>query len=108
MSVKLMNVREFPNIECDKAMATKPLEEAAEVFGAWQNMEHNLGIVTTLNLKTDIKSDLEIALVDDCLYELADCITACCNMAASLGCCDLTAYLYRVEEHNEERGRYDK
>lgn len=40
-----------------KAKALKPLEEAAEVFGAWQN-----------------RCD------EDVVDELADCIQACANM----------------------------
>lgn len=36
--VKLGAVRAFPGAVPDKAQALKPLEEAAEVFGAWQLM----------------------------------------------------------------------
>lgn len=45
-----------------KAKALKPLEEAAEVFGAWQN-----------------RCD------EDVVDELADCIQACANMLAWMG-----------------------
>ena len=38
--------------------------------------------------------------------ELADCITACCNLADRYGL-DMQAALDRVERKNRERGRYD-
>lgn len=65
-----------------KEAALKPLEESAEVFGAWQ-------------------LDDEDALA----YEIADCITACVNLADRYGI-DLQAALDAVEKHNRERGRY--
>ena len=65
-----------------KEAALKPLEEAAEVFGAWQMDDEDL-----------------LAL------EIADCITACVNLADRYGI-DLQAALDAVEKHNRERGRY--
>ncbi len=52
-----------------------------------------------------------VAVMEDmCLHELADeladCITACCNLADRYGL-DLQAALDRVERKNRERGRYD-
>lgn len=38
-------------------------------------------------------------------YEIADCITACVNLADRYGI-DLQAALDAVEKHNRERGRY--
>lgn len=86
--IKLGSVRAFPNVQPDKAQALKPLEEAAEVFGAWQRYGAD---------------DWKDVLLD----EIADTITACCNLAASLGVTDLTPYLARCEERNRKRGRYD-
>lgn len=65
-----------------KEAALKPLEEAAEVFGAWQMDDEDL-----------------LAL------EIADCITACANLADRYGL-DLQTALDAVEKHNRERGRY--
>lgn len=87
--VKLTSVRTFPNAVPDKAQALKPLEEAAEVFGAWQRYGAD---------------DWKDVLLD----EIADTIQACCNLAAALGVTDLTLYLARCEERNRERGRYDR
>lgn len=85
--VKLGAVRAFPGAVPDKAQALKPLEEAAEVFGAWQRYGAD---------------DWKDVLVD----EIADTIQACCNLASALGVDDLAPYLARCEERNRERGRY--
>lgn len=36
MAVEIGTVQTFPDVKPDKAQALKVLEEAAEVFGAWQ------------------------------------------------------------------------
>lgn len=91
--VKLTNVRAFPGVQPTKEQAVKVLEEAAEVFGAWQ--------VRDVVDEGDIgRSTARV------LDEIADAITACCNLAASLGVDDLTPYLARCEERNRRRGRY--
>ena len=93
--IKLGAVRAFPRVAPDKAQALKVLEEAAEVFGAWQQRdprdETHIGYATA-----------------NVLDEIADCIQACCNLAAALGVDDMTPYLARCEERNRKRGRYDK
>ena len=94
--VKLGAVRAFPGAVPDKAQALKPLEEAAEVFGAWQLMRDT--VESGLNAKYE-KADL--------IDEIADTIQACCNLAAALGVYDLTPYLARCEEKNRRRGRYE-
>lgn len=83
----------------DKEAALKPLEEAAEVFGVWQEYEefcHNLYMV-----EEDVRWMIEEQLEN----EIADCITACVNLAERHGL-DLQTALERVEKHNRERGRY--
>lgn len=87
---KAVNVGEvsvFPNVKADKEQAKKVLEEAAEVFGAWQNRE--LGIVC-----------------DSLLDEIADLITASCNLAFALGFDDLRPAMGECRKRNEERGRF--
>ena len=95
--IKLGSVRTFPNARPDKEHALKPLEEAAEVFGAWQLMRD------TAEARLNPKH--EMAYLMD---EIADTIQASCNLAAALGVTDLTPYLARCEERNRERGRYDE
>ena len=86
--IKLGSVRAFPNVQPTKDQALKPLEEAAEVFSAWQRYGAD---------------DWKDVLLD----ELADTIQACCNLAASLGVHDLTPHIARCEERNRRRGRYE-
>lgn len=85
--IKLTNVRAFPGVQPTKEQALKVVEEAAEVFGAWQRYGAD---------------DWKDVLLD----EIADTIQASCNLAASLGVTDMTAYLARCEERNRRRGRY--
>lgn len=93
--INLGGVYAFPRVAPDKAHALKPLEEAAEVFGAWQLMRDT--VESGLNAKYERAN-----LVD----EIADTIQACCNLAAALGVEDMTPHLARCEERNRERGRY--
>lgn len=90
--VKLGAVRAFPNVRPDKKQALKVVEEAAEVFSAWESWQ-------------TVEDE---GVRDMLLGEIADTITACCNLAAAFGVDDLTPYLARCEERNRERGRYDR
>lgn len=96
LSVTIPPVRAFAHVEASKAQALKPLEEAADVFAAWQAREaaHELhhGVV-----------DAGVALVDEC----CDVITATCNLLAALGVTDLSDAMAACEERNRERGRYE-
>ena len=87
-TVELGSVAVFDNVECSKAQATKVLEEAAEVFGAWQKREKVCGVDA-----------------DDLIGELCDVIQECCNMAAAVGCDDLRLALWDCEDRNRKRGR---
>ena len=95
--IKLGSVRTFPSVEPTKEQALKVLEEAAEIFGAWQLMRDTA--------EAGLNPKYEMA---DLMDEIADTIQACCNLAASLGVTDLTPYLARCEERNRKRGRYDE
>lgn len=95
--IKLGAVHAFPRVAPDKAHALKPLEEAAEVFGAWQ----------VLWDAVEGTSEKRVHAARESLFdEIADTIQACCNLAASLGVDDLTPHLARCEERNRKRGRY--
>lgn len=95
--VKLGHVRAFPGVQPTKAQALKPLEEASEVREAWALLDGMLSI------GLDGEHEREMLL-----DEIADTITACCNLAAALGVTDMTPHLARCEERNRERGRYDR
>lgn len=79
--VKLGGVMAFPGVQPTKEQAVKILEEAAEVVEAFKRGE-------------------------DANEEIADVITACCNLASSMGVYDLSHYLAQCEEKNRKRGRY--
>ena len=81
-------LRVFPFVikdETGKQRALKPLEEAAEIFGAWQ-------------------SSWDPNAID----EIADCIQACVNLAEATGITPgrLQEAIMRVQRKNERRGRY--
>lgn len=82
----------------DKEQAIKVLEEAAEAYGAYQDVEFSTCIVKPL-----IREKWAVDLLAD---ELADCITACANMADRYGI-DMQTALERCEQKNRERGWYD-
>lgn len=105
--IKLGAVRAFPGAVPDKAHALKPLEEAAEVFGAWQVAEsYDADSLSELYTPEQVEGIREIN-ESHLLGEIADTVQACCNLASALGVTDLTPYLVRCEERNRERGRYD-
>lgn len=103
-----LTVRPF-RMGTDKESALKPLEEAAEVFGAWQElnstlaMRNHLGEVNSAKTLTGSWID---AASHDLADELADVVQAACNLADRYGI-DLRAAMARCEERNRERGRYE-
>lgn len=112
-----LQVRPFVRDD-DKAAALKPLEEAAEVYGAWQQF-------VMVDKPPDCRDEEPC---EECWQrafcwtfnhpeeyerekkrlgnEIADTITACVNLAQRYGI-DLRLALERVERANKNRGRYD-
>ena len=90
-SVSIGEVATFPGAKADKAQALKVLEEAAEVFGAWQ----------AFNADQDGNTSAIFLLLDEC----ADVIQATCNLVAALGVTDFASYMDMCKRRNEERGR---
>lgn len=96
-----------------KESALKPLEEAAEVFSAWQEyFREEMDSLRQSYPSQDIRLNVEEGLSDyiDALCEtladeIADCIQACCNLAARYDI-DLQAAMERCEMRNRKRGRY--
>ena len=89
--------RNFMAEQGGKALALKPLEEAAEVFGAWQRYKGDEW--------DDTDGDLERMLRDEIADELADTVQACVNLADRESL-DLGAALSRVHDRNAKRGRH--
>ena len=86
--VRTGSVRRFDHVTPDKAQALKPLEEAAEVFGAWQST----------HLPEDRRRE---QILDEC----ADVVQATLNLVAALGVEDFRPYMKACERRNRERGR---
>lgn len=91
-AVRVGAVATFEGVKPDKAQALKLLEEAAEVFGAWQDWDRG----------TDFKPKSRIAVLD----EIADVVQAACNLVAAFGVTDFAPYMQDCRIRNEERGRY--
>ena len=91
--VRVGSVRRFDHVMPDKAQALKPLEEAAEVFGAWQKM------VDAADSPTWRRAHR--GFLDEC----ADVIQATLNLVAALGVEDFRPWMKECERRNRERGR---
>lgn len=85
----------------NKDAALKPLEEASEVYSAWQTMDMWYRAVNPEPVSETIIMPRRTHLAD----ELADVVQAACNLAARYDI-DLSAAMERCERRNRERGRY--
>lgn len=94
----LLNLRTFREVRDDKAQALKPLEEAAEVFGAWQELD-SMRRSPFFSAWRDMRDDL----IDECL----DTVQATVNLLAAVGATqgEVDAAIRRMDERNCERGR---
>lgn len=86
-------VRPFREVTLDKEQALKPLEEAAEAFGAWQIEDSMTG--------SEVSQDARVRIIEEC----ADVIQAAVNLAAAAGCDDMTHPMVECWRRNHERGR---
>lgn len=94
MAIEIGTVQTFSGVRPDKAQALKVLEEAAEVFGAWQVWD---------DLDQDEKRD---AFSAACLLaECSDVIQATCNLLAAYGITDFTGFMDACRRRNAKRGR---
>ena len=97
MKTCVLEVEPFTKFDEPKAQALKPLEEAAEVFGAWQAS----GIDGAGSITPEMREDI--------VYECFDTIQACVNLLDSIGTTDaeLRDAARKVYANNVERGRYE-
>ena len=97
MKTYVLKVEPFTKSDEPKAQALKPLEEAAEVFGAWQAS----GI--------DGAGSITPKMREDIVYECLDTIQACVNLLEGIGTTDaeLRDSTRKVYANNMERGRYE-
>jgi len=83
-------VRTFDEVAPDKDQAKKILEEAAELYGAWDIWRKNQGHGDEIQ---DIKD------------EACDLITAVSNLLKSIGVTDIQKDMKACESRNREKGR---
>lgn len=93
----LLNMRVFNNASDSKEQALKPLEEAAEIFGAWQACR-NMRFASR-----DACGAFRWDLIDECV----DTVQAAANMLAAVGATqgEVDAAIKRMDERNVDRGR---
>ncbi len=90
----LLNLRTFREVRDDKAQALKPLEEAAEVFGAWQELD-SMRRSPFFSAWRDMRDDL----IDECL----DTVNLLAAVGATQG--EVDDAIRRMDERNGSRGR---
>ena len=93
----LLNMRVFNDVSDSKGQALKPLEEAAEVFGAWQ-ARYNMRFASR---------DAQGAFRDDLIDECVDTVQAIANLLAAVSAPqgEVDAAIRRLDECNGDRGR---
>lgn len=94
----LLNMRVFNYVSDSKGQALKPLEEAAEIFGAWQELD-SMRPTTFKQARVDMRDDL----IDECM----DTVQATANLLAAIGATqgEVDAAIKRMDERNGDRGR---
>lgn len=93
----VLNMRVFNEVKDSKGQALKPLEEAAEVFGAWQKCDDTRYATTTI--RWAFREDL----IDECM----DTVQAVANLLGAVGATqgEVDAAIKRMDERNWDRGR---
>lgn len=110
--VTIPPVRTFETSVANKAQALKPLEEAAEVYGAWQDLRACARVCAGIpadelyTRESETLFRLGSSRNGHLIEECCDVIQATCNPLAALGVTDLTEAMADCERRNEERGRY--
>lgn len=79
----------FKQLPDEREQALKPLEEAAEVFGAWQTLKAHPSRYTRQRV----------------IDEICDTLQACANLLAAIGEESIEDGMARVRKRNEARGR---
>lgn len=94
----LLNLRTFREVEDSKAQALKPLEEAAEVYGAWQDCD-DMRLSPIMTARRVYRQNL----IDECM----DVVQAVVSLLDAEGFTqeDVDAAIERCNERNRERGR---
>ncbi len=94
----LLNMRAFNKVNDDKHQALKPLEKAAEVFGAWQELD-SMRNSPFLSAWRDMRDDL----IDECMGTVQSVANLLAAVGATQG--EVDAAIRRLDKRNEDRGR---
>lgn len=88
----------FDEPDASKAQALKPLEEAAEVYGAWQDCD-DMRLSPIMTARREYRQNL----IDECM----DVVQAVVSLLDAEGFTqeDVDAAIERCNERNRERGR---
>lgn len=91
----LLNMRVFNDVSDSKGQALKPLEEAAEIFGAWQEFDSMRNVPACRDMRDD--------LIDECM----DTVQAVANLLAAVDAThgEVDAAIKRMDERDGDRGR---
>lgn len=94
----LLNMRVFDKVDDGKHQALKPLEEAAEIYGAWRESD---GMRPTASKRDRV--GMRNRLIDGCM----DTVQAVADVLAAVGATqgEVDAAIRRLDERNEGRGR---
>lgn len=95
----LLNTRIFNKVDNSKGQALKSLEEAAEVFGAWQEFDSMRD-----RPFSSVSRYMRDCLIDECM----DTVQAVANLLAAVGATQgdvEDGAIKRMDERNEGRGR---
>lgn len=94
----LLNMRVFNKVNDDKRQALEPLEGAAEIFGAWQELDSMRD-----SPFPSARRDMRDGLIDECM----DTVQATANLLAAIGATqgEVDAAIKRLDERNGNRGR---
>lgn len=87
------SVATFDGVRPDKELALKVLEEASEVYNAWQAWNEYPG--------AEVKGECAQAVMEEC----ANVIQATANLAKAMGCDDMRLDMMDCEDRNRKRGR---
>ena len=93
----LLNMRVFNEVKDSKGQALKPLEEAAEVFGAWQKCDELRHSPVTM------RKVFRPNLIDKCMDTVQAVVNLLAAVSATQG--DVDAAIKRMDERNWDRGR---
>lgn len=90
----LLNMRVSNDADDGKGQAPKPLEEAAEVFGAWQEFDGMRNVPARRDMRDD--------LIDECM----DTVQAIADMSAAVDATqgEVDAAIRRLDERDGGRG----